>query len=383
MWEFDPSENEPLHPDLEATLTANPDDLDTHLVYADWLQSQGSPRGELIRLDHAIETAEDAEDVDRLEQARWELMQRHAELAPPRLSEMVLREIPEGQPSRSYPGDWELCQLVWRWGFANRVQIAGRGAPHSATTLIEEILTHPSGRFLQELAIGEIGPTTGFPLAVDALSLFGSRSVRKLHVANARPMDLARLPLENVSGLFAAFPKLRSLTLQGSRMQLGEVAHPEIRELRLISCALTRNNIASVTAAKLPKLDTLSLYIGNSDYGCDVLLDDLEPILSGSVFPGLRHLGLMNTELSDQIVAALVRAPVLETLETLDLSLGTLSGDGAQLLLQHAERFEHLAAVNLEKNSIPREMETVLARLPGLHFGEQKSPHNRYVTIWE
>src|SRR5262245_51595688 len=38
---------------LEAAIAADPDDADAYLVYADWLQAQGDPRGELIVLAHA------------------------------------------------------------------------------------------------------------------------------------------------------------------------------------------------------------------------------------------------------------------------------------------------------------------------------------------
>ncbi len=40
----------PRNPSLEAAAFANPDDHDAWRVYADWLQAQGDPRGELISL---------------------------------------------------------------------------------------------------------------------------------------------------------------------------------------------------------------------------------------------------------------------------------------------------------------------------------------------
>src|SRR4051794_40635856 len=40
---------------LEAELAANPDDLATHMAYADYLQEQGDPRGEFIRVQLALE----------------------------------------------------------------------------------------------------------------------------------------------------------------------------------------------------------------------------------------------------------------------------------------------------------------------------------------
>ena len=38
------------NPELEAAIAKDLDDLDAHLVYADWLSDRGDPRGELIAL---------------------------------------------------------------------------------------------------------------------------------------------------------------------------------------------------------------------------------------------------------------------------------------------------------------------------------------------
>src|SRR5688572_21706802 len=40
---------------LEADLVADPDDLATHMAYADYLQEQGDPRGEFIHVQLTLE----------------------------------------------------------------------------------------------------------------------------------------------------------------------------------------------------------------------------------------------------------------------------------------------------------------------------------------
>ena len=40
--------------ELDAALRARPDDRETFLVYADWLQARGDPRGALIAAQHAL-----------------------------------------------------------------------------------------------------------------------------------------------------------------------------------------------------------------------------------------------------------------------------------------------------------------------------------------
>ena len=41
----------------EEAARAHPDDVEAHLVYADWLQAQGDPYGELIVIQHPLATA--------------------------------------------------------------------------------------------------------------------------------------------------------------------------------------------------------------------------------------------------------------------------------------------------------------------------------------
>ena len=47
--------------ELEAAIAAAPDEVEPYLVYADWLQSRGDPRGELITLQHAMRAAGNTE----------------------------------------------------------------------------------------------------------------------------------------------------------------------------------------------------------------------------------------------------------------------------------------------------------------------------------
>lgn len=44
-------------PQLEQRIVANPDELESRLIYGDWLQAQGDPRGQLIALRAALERA--------------------------------------------------------------------------------------------------------------------------------------------------------------------------------------------------------------------------------------------------------------------------------------------------------------------------------------
>jgi uncharacterized protein (TIGR02996 family) len=129
-----------------AELRARPDDRELLLVYADWLQSQGHPRGELI----AVQDAEQhCESVDEFEQARAraiELVESSAELRP---------ELPQIDAS----GGRNLWAL-WRGGFIRRLELLiDRPAPRPGaglrgwSELIASALAHPSLALLEELLI--------------------------------------------------------------------------------------------------------------------------------------------------------------------------------------------------------------------------------------
>src|SRR5690349_3389263 len=66
-------------PTLEARLRERPDDVETHLIYGDWLQARGDPRGELVMLQHACERATDHAARTELSAREREFRSRHVE----------------------------------------------------------------------------------------------------------------------------------------------------------------------------------------------------------------------------------------------------------------------------------------------------------------
>jgi uncharacterized protein (TIGR02996 family) len=63
---------------LEGTLFANPDDLASHMAYADYLAEQGDPRGEFIQVQLALEDeGKPAAERKRLQQREQELLDAH------------------------------------------------------------------------------------------------------------------------------------------------------------------------------------------------------------------------------------------------------------------------------------------------------------------
>jgi hypothetical protein len=133
----------------------------------------------------------------------------------------------------------------------------------------------------------------------------------------------------NLEPLYKAVPNLEHLTLRAGSMKLGKIELPHLKELVILSAGLDKAAIASVCQARWPNLEKLHVHTGDER---KFKFADLQPILEGTRFPAVRHLGLGNSEHSDAICAALVKSKLVSRLESLDLSRGTLGDQGAATL---------------------------------------------------
>jgi len=142
--------------------------------------------------------------------------------------------------------------------------------------------------------------------------------------------------------------------IESGHFTLGKMELPALRELELRTCGLTRANLKSVISVARPRLERLHLWFGSDRYGAQCGVADLGPILDGSGFPALRHLGLMNAEFNAELCAALPKARVLARLSSLDLSMGTLTDEDADVLIAHGAAFRHLERLNLARNHLSK-----------------------------
>ncbi|MEM7015386.1 MAG: leucine-rich repeat domain-containing protein, partial [Verrucomicrobiota bacterium] len=93
----------------------------------------------------------------------------------------------------------------------------------------------------------------------------------------------------------------------------------------------------------------LELWLGTEEYGGTTQTPDLQPLLTGSLFPKLKYLGLRNSEIVNEVAAVVVNSPVVDQLEFLDLSLGVLTDEGAKALLNLKDH-KHLKRLNVHYN---------------------------------
>ncbi|HBF79974.1 MAG TPA: cytoplasmic protein [Streptomyces sp.] len=159
--------------------------------------------------------------------------------------------------------------------------------------------------------------------------------------------EISWIQQSDVTALLTAFPGLVELGVRGgSELVFPPLKHASLRSLVVESGGLPAQVVRGVLDSELPALERLELWLGVSAYGGDATADDLAPLLSGTRFPRLHHLGLRNSELANEIAAAVASAPVVARLRTLDLSSGTLGDEGAAALLE-GQPLTHLTTLDL------------------------------------
>ncbi|MEU4097704.1 STM4015 family protein [Streptomyces sp. NPDC026673] len=164
--------------------------------------------------------------------------------------------------------------------------------------------------------------------------------------------EISWIEQSDVTPVLEAYPRLEVLGVRGgSGLRFPAVRHQRLRTLRFEAGGLPGEVVRGVAASELPALEHLELWLGVEEYGGDATVADLAPVLAGGRFPALRHLGLRNSEIQDEIAAAVAAAPVVAQLSSLDLSLGVLTDEGVSALLA-GQPLTHLNWLDLHHNFV-------------------------------
>lgn len=205
--------------ELEAAVLANPHADAPRLVYADWLQSQGDPRGELATLQHGLTTAKGAAWAKLKSRERALLDEHAAAFYGP------LVKWPRAR----------LTGVEWRSGFVDGIRCDDF---HDETTVGRFIAEHPSARFIRVLDGVDV------PGAVPPLL-----EVLRTHVAR----------LDEV----LAHPRLKTLESEFEALQLPKgFTHPALERLVIDD---SEEAVKVLGRAKLPKLKSLRLSMRADD----------------------------------------------------------------------------------------------------------------------
>ncbi|MFD1989009.1 STM4015 family protein [Paenibacillus nicotianae] len=238
--------------------------------------------------------------------------------------------------------------------------------------LITELVSDPEAcKAITSLIIGDWGAAyedtmdDAIPALIAASPLLPN--VKSLFIGDmsSEECEISWINQTNLGPLLSAYPQIESFTIQGStELSLEPLHHEKLHTLEIICGGLPKSVLQNVYNGHLPELTKLVLYLGVEDYGFDGSIEDILPFLNQNPFPKLTYLGLTNSEIQDEIAIAAADAPVLEQLDVLDLSNGTLSDKGAEVLI-HSDAVKKLKHLNLNYHYMSDEM-TARWRATGL-----------------
>lgn len=275
---------------------------------------------------------------------------------------------------------------------------AGAAAWFVGTSFDEEDFAGVFARFLRTIDTTEItaliigywgasydsGAADPVALLTESAASFPRLRALFLGDITGEESEISWIEHSDITPLFTAFPDLERFDVRGAQgLVLDPIRSGGLKVLRFESGGLPARVVRAVGASDLPNLEHLDLWLGEDNYGGDATAADLAPLLGGERLPALRHLGLEDSEIQDEIAAAVAGAPVVARLESLSLAMGVLTDRGAEALLA-GQPLTHLRELDLHHHFLSDAMvERVRAALPGVEvdLDEQEKPDGDWYYI--
>jgi hypothetical protein len=331
------------HRELEAEIAKDPRGREAYLVYRDWLESRG------LVTDGRVSLGPLAECEDMLD------------------------------------------ELGWGLGFIRRCRVRntlerfnGRRPDVGVEQVLAWLLDDPGpARFVRCLAVGLVRHDDNHYGGVcEVLGRAPRPALEELFLGDFgyEECELNWSTIEVPERMWAALPRLQSLTLRAGSMQLDGLDLPQLRTLETVTGGMPAAALRAITHARWPALVRLSLQIGAAHQGAATDVSLIDPLLAGTELPALVELGLCNCEFTDEICERLASAAILPRLRSLDLSMGTMTMAGVEALLRAPSgTFAQLERLDVDDNYLPPEAEALLGGLgPEIVFGQQRDGDGPY-----
>jgi len=311
---------------LEDAIAADPEDPLPYLVYADWIQTLGDPRGALIVAQHAGDASM--------------YLAKHAAVFLGPLAEHV-----------GYDGS--LLELRWFCGFIAQARLRSHdGWRHRTDLVLQQLLDHASARWLRELTIDIVDDDmTRLEEVMRILAARPREQIRVLDIGELGRLfeidDPDRWPPQAAADarrLWRGVPRLRRLVMRGEPLHLGELALPELAHVELRCRRIVRAVAQELADGDLPALRRLAIYtrapvaeaVQTIARGHELAQIVVRGALDGDAlcrvrYPAaLRELELSHCNITDQGVEALAGSGL--ALDILDVTRNVITpGDVARL----------------------------------------------------
>ncbi|MCI8648859.1 MAG: WGR domain-containing protein [Anaerotruncus sp.] len=212
---------------------------------------------------------------------------------------------------------------------------------------------------------------------------FPALEVLNMGDATSEECELSWIIQGDYSKLWAAFPRLKELRIQGSNeLRLGKIESESLESLTVFCGGLPKSVLEEVGNANTPNLKKLNLYFGEENYGMDATGIDVRSMLENSNFPKLEYLGLCNSDFPQEIFEAIAHSKYAAQITTLDLSMSTVDDTCAERILAEMQRFPRLEMLDLHYHYLSEEMEErLLKESPDtwiIDLGDPQGPQERY-----
>ncbi len=320
------------NPQLEARISADPDNPAPRLVYGDWLEERGDPLGRLISL-----SAEGHEKKFQAHLKRSGLLGKHAKLVP------------------------RVLKPRWLGGFVDHLEA---GAPSSRADykiadVLSSFLALDVCRFLRTLSVRPMGrrtPTGNHDQVRTLCQRLGRSPQRAPHLERIRFSGfphfsdlayLSRLPrlrrveIHGLSWLYGRAPRAEQLQLISAG---NPCCVPKILEVRDFSLQSSYTLEHFFRGLKLPIVERLEIATTINPSQLEVLTMLLKAVEGA---PALAHLGVECAVDIPRFLAELSRSPQRTTLRSLSLKSVEAHDGQTHEWVEHLEALESLRSLSV------------------------------------
>jgi uncharacterized protein (TIGR02996 family) len=332
---------------LLSAVRADPDDVDTRLVYADWLIDQGDPLGEFIHLqcaphDEARKRREN--ELLRLHGDEWLAPLRAVVDADAIFVRGFVERVHLAASAFLAHGDqlFDLLPALREVAMTEAGPVVDRLAACPALRRVRRLLLHDNhlddGHAAILFASPHLRDLIGLDLSNNQITAAGVRALGAAGVPALRHLDLSFNPCGEAEFealvVAASLRKLVTLRLHRSGQTIDDFV-PLLRSP--LRDALTEDTLASVPASGrlAPLLAEAARARGMKELRLTLYDDAAEALASSPHLGGVTSLRLSSSSLTGDALATLLSCPSLTALESLDLAFMSQLGDrGARALAE-------------------------------------------------
>ena len=250
---------------------------------------------------------------------------------------------------------------------------------------LDSLLVDERARALESLTLGLFSSEgeNYYDSAIRSITTAAPASLTNLFIGDFEYPDETEISWTDVGSLdplLPACPALTHLRARGGAIGIDELAHEALESLTLETGGLPASTVRAIVRGDCPKLENLEVWFGDDNYGGDSSIADLAPLFAKDVYPSLTRLGLKNSMFQNDICRALVDAPWIGRIEDLDLSMGTMTDEGADALVAAKDALTSLKRLDVSDNFLSREAQGRLSEAYGsvVVIGRQEEPEEDY-----